>query len=157
MEHQGSFLQEQERVSGLGRGRGRGSNCEVAAELVSWNPSWLSGVSPPSFGPAASGGQGTSVIGRGRANLIASALSQATLCSEGGSGKVKSARVPYGDSSESESSGDEMKQLQRDHLEWRQQMDMMAEKGRQLEEAMDNLMKKKKKGETETRRDNDAE
>ena len=142
MEHQGSFLQERERVFGRGRGRGRGASYGVASELVSWNPSWLSGVSPPSFGAAASGGQGTSVVGRGRANFIASALSQAT-CSEGVSRQVKPARVLYPDSSESESSGDEMKQLQRDHLEWRQQMDMMAERGRQLEEAMDNLMKKK--------------
>ena len=54
------------------------------------------------------------------------------------SGKVKPARVPYAGSSESESSGDEMKQLPHDHLEWRQQMDMMAERRRQLEEAMDN-------------------
>ena len=42
-------------------------------------------------------------------------------------------------------SGDEMKQLQEHHKEWRKEIDFMAERGRQLEEAMENLLRKKQK------------
>ena len=138
-EREGSFLLDS---SVHGRGRGRG-------ESVSWHPSWLgSGVSPPSFGATVPVGQGSSVVGRGRgrANLLASMVSAATPHGQGiGTETTHRPDVQQYESESEESSGDEMRQLQQDHEEWRKQMEFMAERGRQLEEAMKNRGRKKKK------------
>ena len=144
-EREGSFLLDS---SGPGFGRGRRGR-----DSVSWNPSWLgSGYSPPSFGVTVPVGQGSSVVGRGRgrANLLASVVSAATPHGRGiGAGTAHHSDVrQYRDAPSSDSdenSGDEMRQLQRDHEEWKKQMEFMAERGRQLEEAMKNLGRKKKK------------
>ena len=138
-EHKRSFPH-----SGAGRGRGHGGVSGGASD--SWNPSWLStAVSPPSFGIEVSPVVGR---GRGRANLLAS------LVSGVGTPQVKM-QVPrdvqerYRESCEemdggSEEEENQMVQLQQHHAEWKEQMEFMKERGRQLEEAMLNLQKKRR-------------
>ena len=129
------------------QGRGRGSNLGVGADSVSWNPTWLgSGVSPPSFGPGAAVRQSPLVVGRGRggANLLASLVSEACPSRVSETVKLKHTDDQYADNSDcSDAEGDEMKLLQQHHREWKREMQFMAERGRQLEDAMQSLLSKR--------------
>ena len=133
------------REHGIGRGVGRGQD-----SLESWNPSWLRGsdVSPPSFGV---------VQGRGRANLLNS-LVQATAPRPVG-GSIGTARdVQFSstvskESSSSDESSDELCQLQQDHADWKEQMELMAERGRLLEVAIKSHQQKHIKKKVKTKKE----
>ena len=128
-------------------GRGRDNSISDATrESVSWHPSWLgTNVSPPSFGGATQMGQSSGVgRGRGRANLLASLVSEATVVRPGSLPAKSDLLADAGSGSEcSDAEGEEMKQLQQHHREWKREMQFMAERGRQLEDAMENLLRKR--------------
>ena len=156
----GSYLQGVISAEGSGRGRGHGDYREqlttsagytTADNKMSWNPSWLTTeVSPPSFP-----GVGR---GRGRADLLASMVSIV--------GSPKHQNVPppsqhindqYRDvceeSDDTCSDGEEeLLQLRQDHAEWKRQMDFMAQRGQQLEQAIDGFERRRKQREDRKRK-----